>query len=67
MFFRSAGIERNDVKQILDKFTITGNVPEPIRLSKLLARSLYFGTKKNIYSGTDPSGSADPSGSNIVT
>ncbi len=67
LFFRSAGIERNDVNQILNKFTITGNVPEPIRLSKLFARSFYFGTKKNIYSDTDSSDSVDPSGSNIVT
>lgn len=51
LFIRSAGIEKKYVKQILDKFTIAGSVPEPIRLSKLFARSLYLGTrKKNIYS-----------------
>ena len=39
VFVRSAGMERNDVRSVLDMFTLQGSVPEPIRVARLLARS----------------------------
>jgi endonuclease V-like protein UPF0215 family len=40
LFFRSAGIDDFDSKIILNKFTVFGRVPEPIRVARLLARSI---------------------------
>ena len=39
VFIRSHGIDLVTSKQVLDKFTIQGAIPEPIRLAKLLARA----------------------------
>jgi endonuclease V-like protein UPF0215 family len=39
---RSAGIdEERDVKALLDRFTLQGAVPEPLKVARLLARSVY--------------------------
>ncbi|MGQ9595998.1 MAG: endonuclease dU [Thermoproteota archaeon] len=40
VFIRSAGIDDFDSRLILNKFTVFGRVPEPIRVARLLARSL---------------------------
>jgi endonuclease V-like protein UPF0215 family len=39
VFVRSAGMEKGDVKRVLDMFTLQGSVPEPIRVARLLARA----------------------------
>lgn len=40
VFTRSLGLSIDEVKGALNKFTIFGAVPEPIRVARLLARSL---------------------------
>jgi len=37
---RFLGMEENEAKILLDKFTLHGAVPEPLRVARLLARSL---------------------------
>ena len=39
-YVRSAQIDEPDAKRVLDSFTLQGVVPEPIRLARLLARSV---------------------------
>ena len=39
VFVRTAGIEKEEVRRVLDLFTLQGSVPEPIRVAKLLARA----------------------------
>jgi endonuclease V-like protein UPF0215 family len=39
VFVRSAGIEKEEVRRVLDAFTLQGSVPEPVRVAKLLARA----------------------------
>jgi len=39
VFVRSSGIEDDDIKRILDAFTLQGSVPEPVRVAKLVARA----------------------------
>ena len=39
VFVRSSGIERDEIKPVLDAFTLQGSVPEPVRVAKLLARA----------------------------
>ncbi len=42
VLIRSAGIyEEKDVKALLDRFTLQGAVPEPLKVARLLARSIY--------------------------
>jgi endonuclease V-like protein UPF0215 family len=39
---RSVGIdEERDVKALLDRFTLQGAIPEPLKVARLLARSVY--------------------------
>jgi endonuclease V-like protein UPF0215 family len=38
VFIRCLGIELDAGRRLLDKFTLHGRIPEPIRLSKLIAR-----------------------------
>jgi len=38
VFVRSAGISQNNSKRLLDKFTLQGAAPEPIRVARLLAK-----------------------------
>ncbi len=40
IFVRSAGITQNTSKRLLDKFTLQGAIPEPIRVARLLAKSI---------------------------
>jgi len=40
VFVRSAGISQNISKMLLDKFTLQGAIPEPIRVARLLAKTI---------------------------
>ena len=40
VYVRTAGVEPDTSKPVLDMFTLQGSVPEPIRVAKLLARAL---------------------------
>ena len=40
VFARSAGINELDSRKLLDKFTLQGSVPEPVRVARLLAKSV---------------------------
>ncbi|MBO3800125.1 MAG: DUF99 family protein [Candidatus Brockarchaeota archaeon] len=40
VFFRNVGMDDFDSKNILNKFTVFGRIPEPIRVARLLARSI---------------------------
>lgn len=49
VFIRSLGLEKDEVKKILDKFTLDGAIPEPLRVARLLANSvLKFALNKKI-------------------
>jgi endonuclease V-like protein UPF0215 family len=39
VYVRTSGIDRENVKPVLDAFTLQGSVPEPVRVAKLLARA----------------------------
>ncbi|MBH59523.1 MAG: hypothetical protein CMO19_03780 [Thaumarchaeota archaeon] len=39
IYIQSSGISLSDAKKILDKFTLQGSLPEPLRLAKLFARA----------------------------
>lgn len=39
IYVRGAGIDSASSKRVLDKFTLQGSVPEPIRLAKMLAKA----------------------------
>ena len=39
VFVRVIGISINSAKQALNKFVLQGSIPEPIRISRLLART----------------------------
>ncbi|MGI9567737.1 MAG: DUF99 family protein [Nitrosopumilus sp.] len=41
IFVRKEGCTLSDVRHLLNKLTIHGSVPEPIRVSKLLAKKLF--------------------------
>jgi uncharacterized protein len=45
IFVRSAGINQAGAKKLLDKFTLQGGVPEPVRVAKLLAKALAAAPK----------------------
>ena len=38
-YIQFSGISLFDTKKILDKFTLQGSIPEPLRLAKLFARA----------------------------
>jgi len=38
IFVRTSGISGDDAKRLLDRFTLQGGIPEPVRVAKLLAR-----------------------------
>ena len=40
IFVRSAGVTNIEVKKILDKFTLQGAIPEPIRVARLLSKEI---------------------------
>ncbi|MHB8568444.1 MAG: endonuclease dU [Nitrososphaerales archaeon] len=39
VYVRNSGISHNDSKRLLDRFTLQGSVPEPVRVARLLAKS----------------------------
>jgi len=40
VFTRSLGLEKDEVKRILDKFTLDGAIPESLRIARLLSNSI---------------------------
>lgn len=40
LFVRAFGMDLSDAKKLLDRFTLHGRIPEPIRLSKMIAREV---------------------------
>ena len=40
IFIRCSGISVDDTKNVIDKFTLQGAIPEPIRIARLLSRSV---------------------------
>jgi hypothetical protein len=40
VYVRSRGLESYEVRHLLNRFTLQGSVPEPLRVARLLARSL---------------------------
>ncbi len=46
VFVRTVGIKEESTKKLLDKFTLQGSLPEPIRVARLLARTAAT-TKKS--------------------
>ncbi len=40
-FCRKEGCTLNEVKHLLDDLTLHGSIPEPIRVSQLLAKTLF--------------------------
>ncbi len=40
LFVRAEGISDDETRRILDKFTLQGAIPEPIRVARLLAKTL---------------------------
>jgi endonuclease V-like protein UPF0215 family len=40
IFVRYLGLNRDDAIQVLNKFTLHGSIPEPLRVARLLARTL---------------------------
>jgi endonuclease V-like protein UPF0215 family len=41
IFVRKEGCSLNDVRHLLDDLTLDGSIPEPIRVSQLLAKTLF--------------------------
>lgn len=39
VYVRASGLDRTEIKPVLDSFTLQGSVPEPLRVAKLLARA----------------------------
>lgn len=42
VFLREVGLEFDDAVRLLNEFTLQGSVPEPLRLAKLLARTIHI-------------------------
>ena len=40
VFIRAIGLDEEEAKKVLDKFTLHGSIPEPLRLARLLARAV---------------------------
>jgi uncharacterized protein len=40
VFVRTAGLTKDETRTILDKFTLQGAIPEPIRVARLLAKAV---------------------------
>lgn len=45
VFVRYFGLNKREVSLILNKFTLNGSIPEPLRVAKLLARSILHNLK----------------------
>ncbi|MBM3897142.1 MAG: DUF99 family protein [Thaumarchaeota archaeon] len=41
VFVRAVGMSQKEAKRTLDKYTIQGSIPEPVRIAKLLARARF--------------------------
>ena len=54
VFARYLGLSLDEVKGVLNKFTVFGAVPEPIRVARLLARTLMKGYQHSVEELTSP-------------
>jgi len=41
VFMRAIGLEEEEALKVLDRFTLHGSIPEPLRLARLLARAAF--------------------------
>ena len=48
IFVRYLGLDRKDAIQALNKFTLDGSIPEPLRVARLLARTLVHQMSETI-------------------
>jgi endonuclease V-like protein UPF0215 family len=39
IFVRASGIMKDEIKRVLESFTLQGGIPEPVRVAKILARA----------------------------
>ena len=46
VFVRNAGIDENDSRRLLDRFTLQGAIPEPIRVARILAKAVSVASEK---------------------
>ncbi|MCL7386030.1 MAG: DUF99 family protein [Thaumarchaeota archaeon] len=46
VYFRSVGLDPSDAAKIIDRYTIFGKVPEPLRVARILAHSLLEHMRK---------------------
>ncbi|MEM0329546.1 MAG: DUF99 family protein [Nitrososphaerota archaeon] len=46
IYFRSMGLDPDDAAKIIDRYTVFGRVPEPLRVARLLAHSLLDHVEK---------------------
>jgi endonuclease V-like protein UPF0215 family len=47
IFAQYLGIEDHDAEKIINLFTVRGAVPEPIRISHIIASAIYFGESRS--------------------
>jgi endonuclease V-like protein UPF0215 family len=48
VFEREQGIDHEEAVRLLDMFTLQGSIPEPLRLARLLARTIYRAIHKGL-------------------
>ena len=48
IFYRSIGVSRVEAEEVIDRFTLEGKYPEPIRVARLIARAILKSYKKYI-------------------
>jgi endonuclease V-like protein UPF0215 family len=48
VFERDLGIDHDEALKLLNMFTLQGSVPEPLRLARLLARTVYRAVRKGL-------------------
>jgi len=48
IFDRELGIDHDEAVRLLDMFTLQGSIPEPLRLARLLARTIYRAVHKGL-------------------
>ncbi len=46
IYIQRVGMDLREAKEILNKLTIRGSIPEPIRVAHLVASALYFGESR---------------------
>lgn len=52
LYFRSVGMDPNDATRIINRYTVFGRIPEPLRIARLLAHSLLNHVEKRRLRGS---------------